>query len=56
VPRKTPLPAVPERYCESAEALKEIICPRISCISLQEWAANPDNPMDVVLDFDESGD
>ena len=24
--------------------------------SLQEWAADPDNPMDVVLDFDESVD
>jgi len=24
--------------------------------SLQEWAANPENPMDVVLDFDESKD
>jgi thiosulfate/3-mercaptopyruvate sulfurtransferase len=24
--------------------------------SLQEWAANPDNPMDLVLDFDESED
>ena len=24
--------------------------------SLQEWAANPDNPMDVVLDFDETQD
>jgi len=24
--------------------------------SLQEWAANPDNPMDVVLEFDESED
>ena len=24
--------------------------------SLQEWAANPDNPMDVVMDFEESED
>ena len=24
--------------------------------SLEEWTANPDNPMDVVLDFDEDGD
>ena len=24
--------------------------------SLQEWAANPDNPMDVVLEFDDSND
>lgn len=24
--------------------------------SLQEWAANPDNPMDVVLEFDESNE
>ena len=24
--------------------------------SLQEWAANPDNPMDVVLEFDEGDD
>ena len=24
--------------------------------SLQEWAANPDNPMDLVMDFDESED
>ncbi|MGI9234275.1 MAG: sulfurtransferase [Woeseiaceae bacterium] len=28
----------------------------IYAASLQEWAANPDNPMDVVLDFDESED
>ena len=26
----------------------------IYAASLQEWAANPDNPMDVVLEFDES--
>jgi thiosulfate/3-mercaptopyruvate sulfurtransferase len=24
--------------------------------SLQEWAANPDNPMDIVMDFDEGND
>ena len=24
--------------------------------SLEEWAADPDNPMDVVLEFDESSD
>ena len=28
----------------------------IYAASLQEWAADPDNPMDVVLDFDESVD
>ena len=28
----------------------------IYAASLQEWAANPDNPMDVVLEFEESAD
>ena len=28
----------------------------IYAASLQEWAANPENPMDIVLDFDESED